>query len=70
MDEDQLKENGWEPWPYIAKTNAGLERWVDADEQVVIQKQKLLYQEEKCHYLEGLVKSINNRGFAIKNALD
>ena len=44
--------------------------FIEADEEIVKQQQKVSYLKIVCHYLENTLKQVNNRGFQIKNAID
>ena len=44
--------------------------FIEADEEIIKQKQKVSYLKVVCSYLENTLKQINNRGFQIKNAID
>ena len=44
--------------------------FIEADEEIIKQKQKVSYLKVVCSYLEYTLKQINNRGFQIKNAID
>ena len=69
MDDDDLAEYGWEP--YYKKINkTEVKVYVDADKEIVKSTLKLHYQKEKVNVLENILRSINNRGFQIKNSID
>ena len=44
--------------------------YLESDEELIELKNKLEYYKNIIVYLEGILKSLNNRGFQIKNALD
>lgn len=44
--------------------------FIDADEEIIKQKQKVNYLKIVKDYLENILKQIGNRGFQIKNAID
>jgi len=44
--------------------------FIEADVEIIKQKQKVSYLKVVCSYLENTLKQINNRGFQIKNAID
>ena len=44
--------------------------FIEADEEIIKQIQKVSYLKTVCSYLENTLKQINNRGFQIKNAID
>lgn len=69
LDEDQLKERGWEPQPLkILKQDLSI--YIDSDADLGVIKQKIAVQQEKLELLESVIKIIINRGFQIKNAID
>lgn len=44
--------------------------YLDSDEELIEAKNKLEYYKDILSFLEGVLKSLNNRGFQIKNAID
>lgn len=44
--------------------------YLDADEELNGAKNKMEYYKNILLYIEGILKSLNNRGFQIKNAID
>jgi hypothetical protein len=66
---EQIKE-GMElpPRGKILKNEA--DRYLDADTDLIKFKLKLAIQKEKVSLLEEIVKSLNNRGFQIRNAIE
>lgn len=69
LDEDRIKL-GWEPNPKLIRLREDIIRHIDADRDI----QKLVGQralvEETLRFLEDVIKSINKRGYDIKNAID
>ncbi len=47
-----------------------IQEYIDSDENVIESKKLLAVQEEKVNYLEAIVRSLTNRGYLIKNAID
>ena len=69
MSLEELNERGWEPFQFkILKTD--VERYLDADVDLVRIKNKIMYQEEKVEYLASTLKSISSRQWDIKNAIE
>jgi hypothetical protein len=66
----ETHEKGWvlPPIGKILKADAG--NYVDADKEVVELSLKIGLQHEKIELLSSIIKSIMNRGFQIKNAID
>ena len=69
MDEAELEAYDWEPFQYKL-LKADIQEYIDADEDIIEDKKKISLQEEKVEYLESVVKSLSNRGYLIKNAID
>ena len=69
MSEEQLRFYGWEPFDLtILKTD--VDRFIDADDDIVRLCAKITLQEEAVNYLENVVKIISNRQWNIRAALD
>ena len=47
-----------------------LDKYLDSDEDLIKSKHKVEYHNAMCDYAERVCKSVNNRGFQIKNAID
>lgn len=69
MSEEDLEKNGWEPFD-LKILKADLDLYIDSDREIVEQKQKITYQEEKVFYLESVIKEINQRNWEIRNAIE
>ena len=69
LDEDQLEEYGWEPFQFkILKQDIDL--YMDSDEDLQKLSNRVVYQKEKINYLDSILKSINNRQWNIRNAIE
>ena len=66
----ETHEKGWvlPPIGKILKADANL--YVDTDSEVIELTLKIGIQHEKIELLESIIKSVMNRGFQIKNAID
>ena len=69
MSEEDLEANGWEPNP-LRILKSDLNTYIDSDTDIIKQTSKMDYQKEKIDFLESVIKTINIRGFHIKNAID
>ena len=67
-NEDTPKTWRLPPRGMILKTD--LPMYLDADKEIVEQSLKIGYQQEKIELLESIIKSLTNRGFQIKAAID
>lgn len=52
----------------ILKADSG--SYIDSDSDIVAHTLKLAYQSEKVNLLTDIIKTISNRGFHIKSAID
>jgi len=69
LDKDELEEIGREQF-YKKLLKNEIETYIESDDEFIEANLKIALQEEKVHYIEAILKSINNRGFQIKNAID
>jgi|TARA_R100001126_G_scaffold63276_1_gene36141 hypothetical protein len=66
---EDLKEIGREPWPKkVLKQD--LYDYVEGDVDMIALNTKIVYQEEFVDVLTEIIKSINGRGYVIKNSID
>tara|TARA_Y100000034_G_C6821169_1_gene369832 strand:- start:252 stop:686 length:435 start_codon:yes stop_codon:yes gene_type:complete len=69
LDQEQLDYYGWDCFPFkILKSD--IQMYLDADADLVKLKNKMQYQKEKVSYLESVLKSITNRQWSIRGAID
>lgn len=61
---------GWQLPPIGKVLKADANTYVDADKEVIDLSLKIGIQHEKIELLESIIKSVMNRGFQIKTALD
>ena len=66
---EDLKEIGREPWPKKV-LNQDLYDYVEGDVDMIALNTKIVYQEEFVDVLTEIIKSINGRGYVIKNSID
>ena len=69
MSQEQLEEYGWEPFDLnILKTD--IDRFMQADGDIITLSNKVALQKEKVNYLENVIKIINNRQWSIRSTID
>lgn len=69
LDQETLAEKGWDPNPLrILKQDLSI--YIDSDEDLQRVQAKIDIQKQKASFLESAIKTITNRGFLIKNAID
>jgi hypothetical protein len=59
-----------EPFPFKVRDKESMSRYLEADEKLCHLKLKNEYYETTLKYLEEIIKTISNRTFQIKNAID
>lgn len=64
------KEKGWELPARGLILKGDIPTYIDADKDIVELTLKIGYQQEKIELLESIIKSLVNRGFQIKAAID
>ena len=69
MSQEELEEHGWEPFDLnILKTD--IDRFMQADSDIITLSNKVAFQKEKVNYLENVIKIINNRQWSIRSTID
>jgi len=66
---EDLAELGREPYPF-KRLKQDINYYVDSDDEMVALNTKLALQQELVDVLEEIMKSINTRGYTIKNSID
>jgi len=69
LPSEDLKANGWEPFR-LSVLKSELHMYIDADQDIINSNLKISMQNEKVDTLESIIRSINNRGYLIKSAID
>ena len=59
-----------EPFPYKVRDKDALQRHLEADEKLTKLDIKIKYYDVMLRFLEDIIKTISNRTFQIKNAID
>jgi hypothetical protein len=58
------------PFPYKVRDKEALQRHMDADEKLITSEMKIKYYDTELKFLEEIIKTISNRTFQIKNAIE
>ena len=58
------------PFPYKVREKDAIQRYLDADEKLCAIDLKLRYYDVQLKFLEEVIKTIANRTFQIKNAIE
>jgi hypothetical protein len=67
---DQTRNLGWELPARGMILKADIPMYMDADKDIIKLSLKIGIQQEKIEFLESIIKSLNNRGYNIKAAID
>jgi len=59
-----------EPFPYKVRDKEAIQRHMDADEKLNNISMKIRYYDVMLRFLEDIIKTISNRTFQIKNAIE
>ena len=69
MSMEELEEREWEPFALnILKQD--LDKFIDSDDEIVVLSNKDEYQKEKVEYLKSVVKTMSDRQWYIRSAID
>lgn len=69
LDQEELEEFGRDQF-YKKLLKNEVDTYIESDDAMIQITLQVGMQEEKVGYLESIIKSINNRGFQIKSAVD
>ena len=69
LAEEDLNEQGWEPFPKRV-LKADVPRYIEADKDIIQTTLKIAQQQEKVDFCADIIKSLRDRGFLIKNAIE
>jgi hypothetical protein len=67
---EETKNKGWKLPPKGMILKGDIPMYLDADQDVVDLSLKIGYQQEKLELLDSIIKSIMNRNFIIRNAIE
>jgi hypothetical protein len=67
---DQSRNLGWELPSRGMILKADIPMYMDADKDIIKLSLKIGIQQEKIELLESIIKSLTNRGYQIKSAID
>ena len=59
-----------EPFPYKVRDKEALQRYMEADEKLNTINMKIRYHDITLKFLEEIIKTVANRTFQIKNAIE
>ena len=59
-----------EPFPYKVREKDAIQRHIEADERLNTIDMKIRYYDTELKFLEEIIKTVANRTFQIKNAIE
>ena len=65
LDEDQLKQYGWEPFPYVLK--AEVNNYIEADNDINSRLAQKVMHEEIVDVCGAILKELNSRTFQLRD---
>jgi len=65
LDEDQLKQYGWEPFPYVLK--AEVNNYIEADDDINKRMAIKVMHEEIVDVCSAILKELNSRTFQLRD---
>ena len=65
LDEEELRERGWTPFPYTLKSE--INTYLDADEDINKYLAKKLLHEEIVEVCQAIIKELNARTFQLRD---
>ena len=68
MDEDTLKQNGWEPFN-LKILKQDVDMYIESDSDMIAIESKVFMQQERVEFLQETVKAINNLQWHIRDAI-
>lgn len=69
LPEEDLKEHGWTPFQ-LSVLKSDIPMHLDADQDIIKANLRIASQQEKVDVLEQIIRTIHNRGYLIKNAIE
>lgn len=70
LSREELDSLGWEPWRKNAVLRSDMRDQLDSDPDVIKQQDKVYYLETTVDFLDRVLRSLNSRGWDIKNAVE
>ena len=69
LSKEELEEHGWDAQP-LKILKADIPVYLESDDDLQLIKNKIKLTEDKIEILENIIRTLNNRGYLIKNAIE
>lgn len=67
LSQEELEENGWEPFLLNIKTKQGVERYIESDTQLIKLLEKKIYHDEAISVCESILQELKSRTFQLRD---
>ena len=69
LSQEELEEHGWSPQPLkILKVDITI--YLESDDELQTIQQRIQLTEDKLEIIENIIRTLNNRGYLLKNAIE
>lgn len=69
LSKEELEQHGWEPQPLkILKSDIPV--YMESDEELQTMQTKIQLTEDKIGLIENIIRTLNNRGYLLKNCIE
>ena len=68
LDDDELKKHGWEPFPFVIKSD--LSTYLESDEDLNKYMAKKAIHEEIVEICQAILKELNSRTYQLRSFID
>lgn len=69
LPKEDLDQYGWAPQPLkILKSDIPI--YIESDDLLQTQQQKIKLIEDKIEFIENIIRTLNNRGYLLKNCIE
>lgn len=69
LSKEELEQHGWDPQPLkILKSDISV--YMDSDIDLQSIQTKIQLTEDKIEFIENIIRTLNNRGYLLKNAIE
>ena len=69
LSEEELTEYGCDPQP-LKILKSDIPTYIESDQDVIEIQSKIKATEDKIDFIENIIRTLNNRGYLIKNAIE
>ena len=67
LSQEELQENGWEPFLLNVKTKMGVEKYLESDKDLIRILEKKIYHDESVSVCESILQELKSRTFQLRD---